>query len=135
MGAASESTEGMGGMFPWGELSEIRGCLQSGGVFLKEHFVLAVLYVQLRACSGGVYGRAFVDFRKLFGSGARFYLEKVLIQYPDGAIIKSDLDGVRTNETASIFEAVSVLGDHYEIPPALGVPSPSESPLWTGQQP
>jgi len=41
--------------------------LQSGEVFLKEHFVLAVLYVQLRACSARVYGRAFLDFRKLFG--------------------------------------------------------------------
>jgi hypothetical protein len=28
--------------------------LQSGEVFLKEHFVLTLLYVQLRACSAGV---------------------------------------------------------------------------------
>ena len=41
--------------------------LQTGEVFLQEHFVLAVLYVQLRACSVGVYGRAFLDFRKMFG--------------------------------------------------------------------
>ena len=46
----------------------IRGCLQSGEVFLQEHFVLALLYVQLRACSVGVYGRAFLDFRKMFGT-------------------------------------------------------------------
>jgi hypothetical protein len=37
-------------------------------VFLQEHFVLAVLYVQLRACPVGVYGRAFLDFRQMFGA-------------------------------------------------------------------
>jgi hypothetical protein len=37
-------------------------------VFLQEHFVLAVLYVQLRACPVGVYGRAFLDFRKMFSA-------------------------------------------------------------------
>jgi hypothetical protein len=35
-------------------------------VFLQEHFVPPVLYVQLRACPDGVYGRAFLDFRKMF---------------------------------------------------------------------
>jgi hypothetical protein len=42
--------------------------LQSGEVFLQERFVLAVLYVQLRACPVGVYGRAFLDFRKMFSA-------------------------------------------------------------------
>jgi hypothetical protein len=37
-------------------------------VFLQEHFVRAVLYVQLRACPVGVYGRDFLDFRKMFGA-------------------------------------------------------------------
>jgi hypothetical protein len=37
-------------------------------VFLQEHFVPAVLYVQLRACPVGVYGRAFLDFRKMFSA-------------------------------------------------------------------
>jgi hypothetical protein len=37
-------------------------------VFLGEHFVLAVLYVQLRACPVGVYGRAFPDFRQMFSA-------------------------------------------------------------------
>jgi hypothetical protein len=41
---------------------------QSGEVFLQEHFVPAVLYVQLRAYPVGVYGRAFVDFRKMFSA-------------------------------------------------------------------
>jgi hypothetical protein len=49
-----------------------RQCLflpgQSGKVFLQEHFVLAVLYVQLRACPAGVYSRGFLDFRKMFGA-------------------------------------------------------------------
>jgi hypothetical protein len=39
-----------------------------GEVFLQEHFVLAVLYVQLRACPVGVYGRAFLDFRQMFSA-------------------------------------------------------------------
>jgi hypothetical protein len=51
------------------------------------------LYGQLRACSGGVYGRAFLDFRKMFGDGARFYLEKILIQYAEGTIIGMTLTG------------------------------------------
>jgi hypothetical protein len=51
-----------------GRAVPIRGCLQSEEVFLEEHFVPAVLYVQLRACSVGVYGRAFLDFRKMFGT-------------------------------------------------------------------
>jgi hypothetical protein len=42
------------------------GRLQSGEVFLQEHFVLPVLYVQLRACPVEVYARAFVNFRKMF---------------------------------------------------------------------
>jgi hypothetical protein len=58
--------------------------LQSGKVFLKEHFVLAVLYVQLRACSGGVYGRAFLDFRKMFGT-----TEKGVALRPAGKIGRS----------------------------------------------
>ena len=37
-------------------------------VFLREHFVLAVLYVQLRACPVGVYGQASLDFRKMFSA-------------------------------------------------------------------
>jgi hypothetical protein len=37
-------------------------------VFLQEHFVLAVLYVQLSACPVEVYGRAFLDFRKMFSA-------------------------------------------------------------------
>jgi hypothetical protein len=41
---------------------------QSGEVFLQEHFVLAVLYVQLRDCPAGVYGRTFLDFRKMFSA-------------------------------------------------------------------
>ena len=45
--------------------------LQSGEVFLQEHFVLAVLYVQLRACPVGVYGRAFPDFRKMFRAATK----------------------------------------------------------------
>ena len=52
------------------------GCPQSGEVFLKEHIVLALLYGQLRACSVGVYGRAFLDFRKLFGVGDGSTLKK-----------------------------------------------------------
>jgi hypothetical protein len=39
-----------------------------GEVFLQEHFVGAVLYVQLRACPAGVYGRAFLGFRKMCGA-------------------------------------------------------------------
>ena len=39
-----------------------------GEVFLQEHFVLAVLYVQLSACPVGVYGRGFPDFRKMFSA-------------------------------------------------------------------
>jgi hypothetical protein len=39
-----------------------------GEVFLQEHFVHAVLYVQLSACPAGVYGQAFPDFRKTFGA-------------------------------------------------------------------
>jgi len=42
--------------------------LQSGEVFLQERFVLTVLYVQLRACPVWVYGRAFLDFRKMFSA-------------------------------------------------------------------
>jgi hypothetical protein len=45
--------------------------LQSGEVFLQEHFVLAILYVQLRACPVGVYGRAFPDFRQMFSATAK----------------------------------------------------------------
>ena len=37
-------------------------------VFLAEHFVLSVLYVQLRACPAGVYGRAFLTFRQMFSA-------------------------------------------------------------------
>jgi hypothetical protein len=48
-----------------GKSVKIRGFC-CGEVFLQEHFVRAVLYVQLRACPVGVYGRAFLDFRKMF---------------------------------------------------------------------
>ena len=49
-------------------LANPQGRLRSGEVFLQEHFVLAVLYVQLRDCPVGTYGRAFLDFRKMFSA-------------------------------------------------------------------
>jgi hypothetical protein len=46
-----------------------RPCVSWGReVFPQEHFVLAALYVQLRACPVGVYGQAFPDFRKMFSA-------------------------------------------------------------------
>jgi hypothetical protein len=56
-------------IFP--EKHERMGRLQDGEVFLEEHFVLAVLYVQLRACPVGVYGRAFLDFRQMFSAAKK----------------------------------------------------------------
>jgi len=44
------------------------GDFRCGEVFLQEHFVRAVLYVQLRACPVGVYGQASLDFRKMFSA-------------------------------------------------------------------
>jgi len=59
---------------------------QSREVFLEEHFVLAVLYVQLRACPVGVYGRALLDFRQMFSATKMLVIPNVRVFHRSGGI-------------------------------------------------